>query len=95
MVAPDNRAGRLYLSSGAPNGALDDGDALTVLWRLQIEVMTLRAVKYRRLMDVVATGARDLTKMRGMGIGLIFCSFRGELGVGAVTFDARRLVRLL
>jgi hypothetical protein len=46
-------------------------------------------------MDVVATGARDLTKMRGMGIGLIFCSFRGELGVGAVTFNARRLVRLL
>jgi len=44
-------------------------------------------------MDVVAAGTRNLAKMRRVGIRLIVYGFRGELRVGAVTFDARRLFR--
>jgi len=43
-------------------------------------------------MDVVAAGTCNLAEMRGVGIGLIVRGFRGDLRVGAVTFDARRLI---
>ncbi len=45
-------------------------------------------------MYVMAAGARNLAQVRGMRIGLIFCGFRGELGVSAVAFDACCLIRL-
>lgn len=75
-------------------GSLSSG-TLSSSWCLHIEVMALRAVGYRRLMNMVAARTRDVTQVRGVWIRLILGGLGGNIRVAAMAFGACSSVRRL
>lgn len=55
--------------------------------------MALRAVRYRCLVNMMATGARDVAQVRSVRIRLILGRLGGNIRITAVTFDAAGIVR--